>query len=190
MPRISRKSANTLSKMPIAKKQIVKKRGRSDGQLLTPSSAKKQRALSPLRNADHEEDSRTREKIIVSLRAELAEARSEARDAAEFKQQRDFVVHIAASLNNLQGEMLEAWHGDVQKLAGTRGFKKALNDFNVMEDRAVAIEELCKDFPQLDRSLRAKVGALEVDAIKGQVEDFEVVMVEKDDDFTNDCVSD
>jgi hypothetical protein len=75
-------------------------------------------------------------------------------------------------------------------LAGTRGFKKALNDFNVMEDRAVAIEELCKDFPQLDRSLRAKVGALEVDAVKGQVEDFEVVMVEKDDDFTDDCVSD
>jgi len=38
--------------------------------------------------------------------------------------------------------------------------------------------------------LRAKVGALEVDAVKGQVEDFEVVMVEKDDDFTDDCVSD
>jgi len=190
MPRIPGKSVNTLSKMPTTQKQISRKRGRSGGQLLTPSSAKKQRALSPLRNADHEEASRTREKIIVSLRAELAEARSEARDAAEFKQQRDFVVHIAASLNSLQGEMLEAWHGDVQKLAGTRGFKKALNDFNVMEDRAVAIEELCKDFPQLDRSLRAKVGALEVDAVKGQVDDFEVVMVEKDDDFTDDCVSD
>ena len=190
MPRISGKSVKTLSKMPTTQKQIARKRGRSDGQLLTPSSVKKQRVLSPLRNADQEEDSRTREKIIVSLRAELAEARSEARDAAEFKQQRDFSVHIAASLNNLQGEMLEAWHGDIQRLAGTRGFKKVINDFNVIEDRAVAIEELCKDFPKLDRSLRANVGALEVDAIKGQVEDFEVVMMEKDDDFMDDCVSD
>jgi hypothetical protein len=167
--------------MPSNQKPNIKKRARRDEQLPTPISTKKQRVLSPIRNSDREDATRTREKIISELRQELAEVKAEARDAAMLKQQRDFAVHIAASLNNLQGEMLEAWHADIQKLAGTRGFRQAINGLNEMEDRAVAIEEMLKDFPRLDASLRANVGALEADSIKGCVEDFKVVMVEKDD---------
>ena len=109
---------------------------------------------------------------------------TEAQDAAMLKQQRDFAIHIAASLNVLQGELLEAWHGDVQKLQKTRGYKHSINALNELEDRAVAIEESLRDFPGIEMSLRANVGALEVDSFRGQVEDFKVVMTEKEvDDF-------
>ncbi|KAE9378997.1 hypothetical protein N431DRAFT_478102 [Stipitochalara longipes BDJ] len=175
--------------MPIGQKQATRKRGRRDEQLPTPKSMKKQRALSPLRNSDNEDASRTKDKIIAALRQDLTQAKSEAREAAMLKQQRDFVVHIAASLNNLQGELLEAWHGDIQKLADTKGFRRAMSTLNELEDRAVAIEETLKDFPGIEESLRANIGALEVDSIKGQVEDFKVVMTEAEDEFTDEYVS-
>jgi hypothetical protein len=179
----------TLLNMP-AQKQRTKKRVRRDDQLPTPNSTKKQRALSPLRNTDNENSSRTKDKIIAALRQDLAELQSEARDAAMLKQQRDFAIHIAASLSNLQADLLDAWHSDVQKLAKSRGFGKVIDVINGLEDRAVAIEESLKEFPGIEESLRANVGAEEVDAIKGQVEDFKVVMKEREeDDFTDEYVS-
>lgn len=165
--------------MSTPQKPNVKKRTSRNEQLPTPTSIKRQRALSPLQNTDREDASRTREKIILELRQELAAAQSQARDAAMFKQQRDFAVHIAASLNNLQGDLLEAWYADVQKLAGARTFKAALKGVNEMEDRAVAIEEFLKDFPGLSGCLRARVGEGEMESAKGRVEDFIVAMVEK-----------
>jgi len=167
-------------------KQTRRKRVRRDEQLKTPTSIKKQRALSPLNNSDKEDSPRTKDKIIAALRQDLAQVKSEAQDAAMLKQQRDFAIHIAASFNSLQGDLLEAWHGDVQKLEKTRGFRKSANKLNELEDRAVAIEESLKDFPGIEASLRANVGALEVDAIKGRVEDFKVVMTEREEDeFTD-----
>jgi len=172
--------------MPPKKQVARKKRVRRDQKLITTTSINKQRALSPLNNSDKEDSPRTKDKIIAALRQDLAQIKSEAQDAAMLKQQRDFAIHIAASLNNLQGELLEAWHGDVQKLEKTRGYRKAINALNELEDRAVAIEESLKDFPGIERSLKANVGALEVDSIKGQVEDFKVEMTEREEDgFTD-----
>jgi hypothetical protein len=178
-----------LLNMP-AQKQRTKKRVRRDDQLPTPNSTKKQRALSPLRNTDNENASRTKDKIIAALRQDLAELQSEARDAAMLKQQRDFAIHIAASLSNLQADLLDAWHSDVQKLAKSRGFGKVVDVINGLEDRAVAIEESLKEFPGIEESLRANVGAEEVDAIKGQVEDFKVMMTAREEDgFTDEYLS-
>jgi hypothetical protein len=159
------------------------KRARRDEAPTGRPSRKRQRAqsLSPLGNEDEEEAPRTREKIIAELRKELAAAKTEAAEATLFKKQRDFAVHVAAGFCDLQREMFVGWYTDVQKLTKTPHFKDAQAGRNRLFDRAEAIEKTLKNFPKLDRSLRARVGVEELEQIKGCVEDFGVEMVERDD---------
>jgi hypothetical protein len=139
------------------------------------------RSLSPLTNDDHELAPKTREKIIAELRKELAEDRAEAADAAMFKKQRDFAVHIAASFCDLQREMFVGWHADVQKLAKTSHFGPSQAGLNQLFDRAEAIENILTSFPKLDNSFHTHVCTDDLEQIKGLVEDFTVEMVERED---------
>jgi hypothetical protein len=138
-------------------------------------------SLSPMRNDDDEGEPRTKEKIIAELRKELAEAKTEAAEAAIFKKQRDFTVHIAAGFRDLHRDMFVGWNKDLQKLEGTRYFQKARDDFVELFHRSEAIEDVLTTFPKLDGAVHSHVRAGELEEIKGQVEDFGVDVVEQDD---------
>jgi hypothetical protein len=142
--------------------------------------SQRMQSLSPIQNDDDEDDPRTKEKIITELRKELAETKTEAAEAVMLKKQRDFAVHIAAGFCDLQRDMFVTWNADLQKLAATRHFQTAREDFVELFHRSEAIENVLTTFPKLDRAVHTHVGAHELEEIKGQVEDFRVDMVEKD----------
>src|ERR1700684_2789428 len=120
------------------------KRKQGDEALNRRISTRRQRmqSLSPIRNNDDEGDPRTKEKIIAELRKELAEAKTEAAEAAMFKKQRDFAVHIAAGFCDLHRDMFVDWSKDLQKLEGTRYFQKARDDFVELFHRSEAMENV------------------------------------------------
>lgn len=162
------------------RKTKAKKHAREDDEVSTPRPAKKARVLSPIRSKDREDKARTREKIIVELRKELETCKEQADEAAQLKQQRDLAVHVAASLNNLQSKIFEAWQVDIEKSKGMKWYKGSVENFDKMEKEAIELEELLKQYPRLAECLKADVGNEEIESLNGWIEDFKVKMVGKD----------
>jgi hypothetical protein len=162
------------------RKTNAKKHAREDDKISTRRPAKKARVLSPLRSKDREDTARTQKKIMVELRKELETCKEQADEAAQLKQQRDFAVHVAASLYNLQSKILDAWRGDMEKAKGMKRYKGSVENLEKMENQVVELEELLKQYPQLAECLKAIIGKEEIESLNGWIEDFKVKMVGKD----------
>jgi len=173
MPPTQRTKSSTQKTKP-------KKRAREDDEVATPRVAKKARVLSPLRSKDREDSARTQKKIMVELRKELETCKKQADKAAQLKQQRDFAVHVAASLNNLQSKIFEAWEGDIEKLKGMKSYKGSVENFNKMEKKVIELEDLLREYPRLANCLEADIGKEEIESLNGWIQDFKVNMVGKD----------
>jgi hypothetical protein len=169
-----------ISNMPSNRKSNSKKRAREDDGVPTPRLAKKARVLSPLRSKDREDSARTREKIIIELRNELTIYKAQASEAARLKQQRDFTVHVAASLSNLQSKIFDAWLGDIVKSKGMKSYEKSFEEFHDMENKALKLEELLSWYPRFAECLKADISKEEIESLNGWIEDFKVSMVGKD----------
>ncbi len=162
------------------RKTNAKKHAREDDKLSTPRPGKKARVLSPIRSKEREEAPQTREKIIAELRKELEICKEQADEAAQLKQQRDFAVHVAASLNNLQSQIFEAWQADVEKSKGMKWYKGSVKNFDKMENQALELEEHLKEYPRLAECLKADIGKEDIESFKGSIEDFKVKMIGED----------
>jgi hypothetical protein len=166
--------------MPPTRKTKPNKRAREDDEVATPRLAKKSRVLSPLRSKDREDSARTQKKIMVELRKELKTYKKQADKAARLKQQRDFAVHVAASLNNLQSKIFDAWQGDIEKSKGMQWYKGSVKNFNKMGEKVAGFEELLNEYPRLATCLEADIDNEEIESLNGWVQDFKVNMVGKD----------